>query len=291
MCSTKSGSRAKTVAHSSALSISQVRWLTRGVEQSLRRSRAVKLTLHLARASPKTAPAVAPTCSCELVECLVGSSVVARPLCASPPGIFRQSAVDLAFVARLEPGAVVCGDAMATGVSPLLRPHVLFPISFSDLCDCTGCARRLLEPALPLPADHQYPLGTIFISRRAKGEVGVFLDSAHCGLTPFVSLLQFETAKKRSQPGRRPAGWPGRMHCECDAGLCRRGGGGTDEDESVRRDVDDHAEVSRQGTQGEHPRDDRAECIVSNGRAFGARGGCRTFDSARVGTRWRPAPR
>ena len=127
MCSTKSGSRAKTVAHSSALSISQVRWLTRGVEQSLRRSRAVKLTLHLARASPKTAPAVAPTCSCELVECLVGSSVVARPLCASPPGIFRQSAVDLAFVARLEPGAVVCGDAMATGVSPLLRPHVLVP--------------------------------------------------------------------------------------------------------------------------------------------------------------------
>ena len=127
MCSTKSGSRAKTVAHSSALSISQVRWLTRGVEQSLRRSRAVKLTLHLARASPKTAPAVAPTCSCELVECLVGSSVVARPLCASPPGIFRQSAVDLAIVARLEPGAVVCGDAMATGVSPLLRPHVLVP--------------------------------------------------------------------------------------------------------------------------------------------------------------------
>ena len=127
MCSTKSGSRAKTVAHSSALSISQVRWLTRGVEQSLRRSRAVKLTLRLARASPKTAPAVAPTCSCELVECLVGSSVVARPLCASPPGIFRQSAVDLAFVARLEPGAVVCGDAMATGVSPLLRPHVLVP--------------------------------------------------------------------------------------------------------------------------------------------------------------------
>ena len=215
MCSTKSGSRAKTVAQSYALSISQVRWLTRGVEQSLRRSRTIKLTLHLARASPKTAPAVAPTCSCELVQCLVGSSVVARPLCASPPGISRGSAVDLAFVARLEPGAVVCGDAMATGVSPLLLllcPHCWFPISFADLCDSTGCERRLLEPALPLPADHQYPLGTIFFSLRVKGEVGVLGFGAS-----WPDAIPFSPVAVRDCKEAEPAGAPPRGVAWSDA--------------------------------------------------------------------------
>ena len=127
-------------------------------------------TSHLARAPPKSAPIVGPTRSCESGDCLVGSKVVARPLCASPPDfpVSQQSTWP-----SLPGGTRALLYAATPWRQVCRRPYYCcvhmcwFPIPFTDLRD-SGCrATSTPRTGIVFP-QHPYPPSTIFISRRER---------------------------------------------------------------------------------------------------------------------------